>query len=64
MCEDFAQNFGDKKRTGCYIMTTHRLTLPFSPWNFFTKNNATVVPHLPNFSLVSSIEDKTERPTF
>jgi hypothetical protein len=32
MCEDFAQNFGDK-RTGCCIITTHRLT------------NITVVPH-------------------
>jgi hypothetical protein len=33
MCKDFAPNFGDK-RTGCYIMTTHRLTLPFTPGNF------------------------------
>jgi hypothetical protein len=32
MCEHFAQNFGNK-RTGCCI-TTHRLTLPFSPGNF------------------------------
>jgi hypothetical protein len=33
MCEDFAQNFGDK-RTGCCITTTHFLTLPVSPGNF------------------------------
>jgi hypothetical protein len=30
MCEDFYLNFNDE-RTGCYIMTAHRLTLPFSP---------------------------------
>jgi hypothetical protein len=28
MCEDFAMNFGEKG-TGCCIMTTHRLTLPY-----------------------------------
>jgi hypothetical protein len=33
MCEDFAPNFGNKG-TGCCIMTTHRLTLPFPPGNF------------------------------
>jgi hypothetical protein len=31
--EDFAPNFGDK-RTGFWITTAHRLTLPFSPVNF------------------------------
>jgi hypothetical protein len=35
----------------------------FSPWNFFTKNNMTVVPHPPYFS-VSPIEDETERLPF
>jgi hypothetical protein len=35
MCEDFAPNFGDK-RTGCCI-TTHDLTLPFSPGNVLLK---------------------------
>jgi hypothetical protein len=33
MCKDFTPNFDDK-RTGCCIMTTHHLTLPFSPRNF------------------------------
>jgi hypothetical protein len=28
--KDFAPNFGNK-RTGCCIMTTHHLKLPFSP---------------------------------
>jgi hypothetical protein len=36
MREDFASNFGDK-RTGCCITTTHRLTIPFSPGNFWPK---------------------------
>jgi hypothetical protein len=30
---------------------------------FFTKNNMTVIPHPPYFS-VSPIEDKTKRPLF
>jgi hypothetical protein len=34
MCKDFAPNFG-YKRTGCCIMKTHPLTLPFSPGNFW-----------------------------
>jgi hypothetical protein len=33
VCEVYSQNFGDK-RTGCCIMTMHRLTLPFSPRKF------------------------------
>jgi hypothetical protein len=33
MCEDFYQNFGDK-RTGCCITTTHRLTLSFPSTGF------------------------------
>jgi hypothetical protein len=36
MCEGLAPNFCDK-RTGYCIMTTHRLTLPFSPQNFWPK---------------------------
>jgi hypothetical protein len=32
MCEDFALNFGDK-RAGCYITTSHRVTLLFSQGN-------------------------------
>jgi hypothetical protein len=36
ICEGFAPNFGDK-RTGCCIMTTQRLTLPFSPEKFVPK---------------------------
>jgi hypothetical protein len=47
MCEDFAPNFG-VKRTGCCITTAHRLTLPSSPGNFFTKNNMTVAFIHPN----------------
>jgi hypothetical protein len=43
MCEDFAPNFSDKG-TGCCITTTNCLTLPFSSWIFFTKNNMTVSP--------------------
>jgi hypothetical protein len=59
MCEDFAQNFGDK-RTGCCIMTTHRLTLPFLKGNFLLKNNMTVAPNLPNFYLCPQLEIKFE----
>jgi hypothetical protein len=58
--EDFAKNLGDKI-TDCCITRKHRLTLSFSPGIFFTKNNMTVLPHPPYFS-VSPIEDKTERP--
>jgi hypothetical protein len=36
MCEDFATDFGDKGNGRC-ITTTHRLTLPLPPQNFFTK---------------------------
>jgi hypothetical protein len=54
-CEDFALNFFDK-RTNCCITTTHHLTLPFSPGNYFTKNNMTVVSHPPCLS-VFPIED-------
>jgi hypothetical protein len=42
--EDFTQNF-DGNGTGCCITTEHRLTFPFSPWNFLPK-------HLPYFSLL------------
>jgi hypothetical protein len=34
--EDFSPIFGNK-RTGFCIMTTHRLTLPFSPGHFLPK---------------------------
>jgi hypothetical protein len=36
MREDIASNFGDK-RTGCCIMTTHRLTHLLSPGNLWPK---------------------------
>jgi hypothetical protein len=36
ICKDFTPNFGDK-RTGCCIMKTHPLTLPFRPGNFWPK---------------------------
>jgi hypothetical protein len=47
---DFAPNFGDKI-TGCTITTTHCLTRPSSPGNFFTKHNMTVVSQPPYSSL-------------
>jgi hypothetical protein len=57
MCEDFALNCGDK-RIGCCITTTHFVTLPFSPGNFFTKNNMTVVTHQPYFSLFPQLKGR------
>jgi hypothetical protein len=36
MWENLVPNYGDK-RTDCCIMTTHRLTLSFSPGNFWPK---------------------------
>jgi hypothetical protein len=48
MCEDFAPNFSDKK-TGCFITTTHPLTLPFSTWKFMTKKQHGCRPHPPYF---------------
>jgi hypothetical protein len=36
ICEDFASSF-DGKGTGCCVMTTQRLTPPFSPGNFWAK---------------------------
>jgi hypothetical protein len=63
MCEDFAPKYGDKI-TDCCFTLMHCLTLPFSPENFFTKNNLSVVPHPPiPLSSVSPIEDKIEKPT-
>jgi hypothetical protein len=62
MCEDFSLNFGDKG-TGCCIMTTHRLTLPFSPENFRPKEQDCRSPPTLLFSL-SPIEDKAEGPPF
>jgi hypothetical protein len=48
-CEDFALNFGDKRTAGC--ITTHCLTLPFSPMIFFFQKQHVVPqpPHLPVF---------------
>jgi hypothetical protein len=57
ICEHFAPNFGGK-RTGCCITTTHHLTLPFSPGNFFTKNNMTVFPHPSHFFLFFRVKIK------
>jgi hypothetical protein len=51
----FAPNFGDK-RTGVCITTMCRLTLPFSPGNFFTKNNLTVIPHPSCFSFFPQLK--------
>jgi hypothetical protein len=45
MCEDLAQNLGNKG-SGCCNTTTHRLSLPFPPKIFFLANKImTVVPH-------------------
>jgi hypothetical protein len=57
MCEDIALNFGNKD-TGYCIMTTHRLTLSFSPGNFLTKNNKTVVLHPPYLYLFPGLKIK------
>jgi hypothetical protein len=57
MCEDFAMNLGNK-RTDCCITTMHCLTLPFSTGNFFTKNNMTVVPNPPYYSLFARLKVK------
>jgi hypothetical protein len=43
MCKDFALNFDDK-RTGCCVMTTHCLTLPFLPGNFLPKTTWLLSP--------------------
>jgi hypothetical protein len=50
MCEDFAQNFGDK-RTGCCITTTQRLTLPFYREIFYQKQHNCRPPPTPLFSV-------------
>jgi hypothetical protein len=47
----------------CCIMTMHRLTLSFSPGNFWSKTTWLSFPTHPTF-YVSLIEDKTERPPF
>jgi hypothetical protein len=57
MCKDFTPNFGGR-RTGCCIMTTHHLALPFSPGNFLLKNNMNVVHHPPYFSLFPQLKIK------
>jgi hypothetical protein len=57
MCEDLASKFGDKI-TGYCITTMHRLTLLFSPGNFFIKNNMTVVPTHTDFSLFPGLKIK------
>jgi hypothetical protein len=43
MCGTLRSKFGDK-RTGYCITTTHRLTYPLPPGNFWPKDNVTVVP--------------------
>jgi hypothetical protein len=48
MCEHFALNFGNK-RTHCCIMTTHHLTIPFSPGNFWPKTTWLSSPTHPTF---------------
>jgi hypothetical protein len=48
MCEDFALKFGDKM-TGCCIMTTHHLALPFSPGNLCPKTTSLLSTTHPTF---------------
>jgi hypothetical protein len=62
MWEDFALDFG-VRRAGCCITTTHRLTLPLSVGNFWTKTTWLSSLTLPTF-LFLLIEDKTERLPF
>jgi hypothetical protein len=57
MCEDFAPNFGDMHYDSAPSHTS------FFTREFFRKNNITIFPHLPYFS-VFPIQDKTERPPF
>jgi hypothetical protein len=62
MCEDFAPNFGDTKN-----WLLHHDNAPshisFFTRNFLTKDNVTIVPNPPHFSVLV-IEDKTERLPF
>jgi hypothetical protein len=59
MCKHFIPNFGDR-RTGCCIMTTHHITLPFSPEISYQKQLH--CHHQPTLLFsVSLIEDQTER---
>jgi hypothetical protein len=62
MCEDFAPNFGDKGPGYC-ITTTHHLTFPLSPENFWPKQHYCRPPPTLPFS-ISSIVNKTEIPPF
>jgi hypothetical protein len=55
ICEDFAQNYSDK-RTGRCITTTHRLTL-FLP-------KTTCCPQPTYFFLFPRIKDEVEKPPF
>jgi hypothetical protein len=58
MWEESTTNFGDKG-TRCCITTTHHLLYPsFITRQFLTKNNKTVVPHAPQFSLFLWIKIK------
>jgi hypothetical protein len=57
MYENFTPNFGNK-RTGCCITTMHHLIFHFSSEIFLTKNNMTVVPHPPYFSLIPQLKIK------
>jgi hypothetical protein len=56
VCEDFAPNFRDKG-TGCCSTTTHHLTLPFSPGNFWRKQHD-CRPYPPYFSLFPRLKLK------
>jgi hypothetical protein len=53
MCKDFTLNSGDKETCYC-IRTTHRLTLPFSPEDFWPKitwrSSSPPPPYSPNHS--------------
>jgi hypothetical protein len=57
--EDFAPKFS-YVRTGCYIMTTHLITLPFSSGIFFNQNNRIVAPNPSYFTLFPRLKIKLQ----
>jgi hypothetical protein len=63
MCEDFAPKFGDK-RTACCITTTYRLTLNFSPGNFFYQKQHNCRSHPPHFCLIPQLKIKLKGSLF
>jgi hypothetical protein len=63
MCEDFGQNFGDR-RTQCCITTIKPSHTSVFTGKFLTKNNLTVVPHPPYFFVFPRLKMKLKRRHF